>query len=191
LDERFGFLGGVGMGLFDSFGRFFVVGLDGLDDGVETAAVAGFIAMEGDTEAVEFDDGPVGEFAVVRIHGIGLVVEGVLVSPGDVAEGLGHPELEMEGAEDGLRVLRGDAFGAGDRPGVELGGEQVDFGVEAVGAGVLRDALFARRCPGAGGLESIGAVGGQAAFGDLKGGHGQAAFPWAMRNLVVLERRRR
>jgi hypothetical protein len=144
-----------------------VVVLDGLDDGVEAAAVAGLVAMEGDAEAVEFEDGPVGEFAIVRIHGVGLVIEGVLVGPGDVAVGLSDPELKVEGAQDGFLVLRRDAFGAGDGPGLEFGREGMDFGVEAVLAGVLGDAVFAFGGAGTGGFEGVGAIGGEAAFGNV------------------------
>lgn len=112
MDEGFGLAGGVEVGLFDSFGGFFVVGLDGLEDGVEAAGVAGFVAMEGAAETFHFEDGPVGEFAVVGVHRFGLVDEGVLVGPDDFAEGLGDPELEVEGAQDGFRVLGGDSFRA-------------------------------------------------------------------------------
>lgn len=146
--------------------------MNGLEYSVETAAVDGLVAMEGKAEAFQLEDGPDGGLGVTWIHGIGLVVEGVLVGPEDFAVGLGDPEPVVECAEDGVRVLGGDSFGTGEDPGLEFGGEGVDFGVKAVDAGVLGDFVLTFRRARTRGLQRIGAVGGEAAFRDLGQGHG-------------------
>jgi hypothetical protein len=133
-------------------------------------AVAG-LAVEGGEAAGECgEEGAVvlevlaavggGEEGGAEVGDPGIEVEAVGVEPGAV---------DKDGAEFWV-VTFGEEFGGEARGLGEVGGGQFEVaGGEAVAEGVPGDALLAFGRAGAGGFEGVGAIGGEAAFGD---GHG-------------------
>lgn len=103
-----------------------------------------------------------------------------------IEEGGAEEEVDVQAGAAGGENGDGGGVGVGfkEAGGAEIGellkgwGELEAAGVETVGEGVLRADALALRGAGAGGFEGIGAVGGEALFGDGDFGHGQRSFRW-------------
>jgi len=137
---------------------------DGL--GVEV----GVVAVEGG-DVVAVGEVPADAVFVDQFEVFGAEVDEVLLAAVDV------DALEDEGAEVGIVNGLGELMGALEGPLFPLVRHLEFAGIEVVLAGVLGDASLAGLGAGTGGLEGIGAVGGEALWRDLcGGGHGQRSF---------------
>jgi hypothetical protein len=149
---------------------------DGGEDCEDLAVVETLVAMEGEEESVLVEHPPDGHLVVAGIEAVGVGFEAVAVGPVQFAVAGGEDEAVIEFAEGGVFDVGGVAEGASVVGRLGVGRHPEFFSVEVVLAGVLGRLAFAFGRAGAGGFAGVGAVGGEAAFGDLGGGHDLAAF---------------
>ncbi len=142
-------------------------------DGAGLAADAAFVAEDGT------EPGAVGLAVEAGVRG----GEHLFVESGQERDGVGVVDAEPDalGDESGEERIGAIVFGdlGGEAGGAELPvfGEADFGGVEAVFGVVARGAGFAFGRAGAGGFAGVGAVGGEALFGDGLVGHGYLRRP--------------